>query len=70
MHFKNTQDFLRHKHCVGFIVDPYKILQFCSVTQLHPTLCDSMDSGMPGFPVHHQLPGLAQIHVTQPSDLV
>ena len=55
MHFKNTQDFLRHKHCVGFIVDPYKILQFCSVTQLHPTLCDSMDSGMPGFPVHHQL---------------
>ena len=70
MHFKNTQDFLRHKHCVGFIVDPYKILQFCSVTQLHPTICDSMDSGMPGFPVHHQLPGLAQIHVTQPSDVI
>ena len=38
-----------------------------------PTLCDSMDCSMLGFPVHHQLPELAQTHVhwvgdaTQPS---
>ena len=34
-----------------------------SVTQLCPTLCDTMDCSMPGFPIHHQLPELAQTHV-------
>ena len=33
-----------------------------SVTQLCPTLCDPMDWSTPGFPVHHQLPELAQTH--------
>ena len=36
-----------------------------SVTQSCPTLCDPMDFTMPGFPVHHQLPELAQTHVHQ-----
>ena len=27
-----------------------------------PTLCNLMDCNMPGFPVHHQLPELAQPH--------
>ena len=31
-------------------------------------LCDSMDSSMPGFPVHHQLPELTQTHVHWISD--
>ena len=35
----------------------------CSLTQSCPTLCDSMDCSMPGFPVLHQLPKLAQTHV-------
>ena len=39
----------------------YKVL-FSSVTQLCPTLCDPMDCSTPGFPVHHQLPELAQTH--------
>ena len=30
------------------------------VTQLCPTLCNSMDCSTPGFPVHHQLPGFTQ----------
>ena len=34
----------------------------CSVAQLGPTLCNSTDCSMPGFPVHH-LPELAQTHV-------
>ena len=34
-----------------------------SVPQWCPTLCDPMDCTMPGFPVHHQLPELAQTHV-------
>ena len=39
--------------CVG--------IQLSSVAQLYPTVCDPMDCSMPGFPVHHQLPELAQI---------
>ena len=30
-------------------------VQFNSVTQSCPTLCDPMDCSTPGFPVHHQL---------------
>ena len=30
-------------------------VQFSSVTQSCPTLCDPMNCSMPGFPVHHQL---------------
>ena len=36
---------------------------FSSVAQLCPTLCNPVDCSMPGFPVHHQLPELAQTHV-------
>ena len=37
-------------------------VQFYSVAQLCPTLCDPMNRGMPGFPVHHQLLESTQIH--------
>ena len=33
-------------------------IQFSSVVQSCPTLCDPMDRSMPGFPVHHQLRSL------------
>ena len=38
-------------------------IQFSSVTQSCPTLCDPMDCSMPGLPVHHQLPEFTQTHV-------
>ena len=38
-------------------------VQFSSVTQLSPTLCDPMDLSMPGFLVHHQHLELAQTRV-------
>ena len=41
----------------------YPFIQFSSVTQSCPTLCNLMDYSMPGFPVHHQLPKPTQIHV-------
>ena len=47
-----------------------------SVAQSCPTPCNPMDCSMPGFPVHHQLPELAQTHVhwigdaIQPSHLL
>ena len=37
--------------------------QFSSVAQSCPTLCHPEDCSTPGFPVHHQLPELAQTHV-------
>ena len=45
-------------------------LQFSLVTQLCPTLWDPMNSSPPGFPVHHQLPELAQTHVRRVSDAI
>ena len=33
-------------------------------------LCDPMDCSTPGFPVHHQLPELAQTHVHQVGDAI
>ena len=35
-------------------------VQFSSVTQSCLSFCDPMDCSTPGFPVHHQLPELAQ----------
>ena len=40
------------------------------VTQSCPTLCDPMDCSMPGLPVHHGLPELAQTHVHWVSDAI
>ena len=43
---------------------------FSSVAQSCPTLCDPMGCSMPGIPVHHQLPELAQTHVHQVNDAI
>ena len=37
-------------------------VQFSSVTQSYPVLCDSMNRSTPGLPVHHQLPEFTQTH--------
>ena len=38
-------------------------VQFSSVTQSCPVLCNPMDCSTPGFPALHHLPELAQTHV-------
>ena len=43
---------------------------FSSVAQLCPTFCDPTDCSTPGFPVHHQLPELAQTHVHHIGDAI
>ena len=48
----------------------FKSVQLSSVTQLCPILCDPMGCSMPGFPVHHQLPELAQTHVHWVTDVI
>ena len=46
-------------------------IQFSSVAQLCPTLCDPMNCSMPGLPVHHQLPAeFTQIHVHRVDDAI
>ena len=35
-------------------------VQFSSITQSCPTLCDPMNRSTPGLPVHHQLPEFTQ----------
>ena len=48
----------------------FHLVQFSSVAQSCLTLWDSMDCSMPGFPVHNQLPELAQTHVHWVSDAI
>ena len=45
-------------------------VQFSSVAQPCPTLCDPMNCSTPGLPVHHQLPEFTQTHVPQVSDAI
>ena len=45
-------------------------LEFSAVAQSCQTLYNSMDCSMPGFPVHHQLPALAQTHVHRVGDAI
>ena len=46
------------------------LVQFSSVAQSCPTLCDPMDCSMPGLPVHHQPPELTQTHVYRAGDAI
>ena len=45
-------------------------LQFSSVAQSCPTLCDPMNRSMPGLPVHHQLLRFTQTHVHRVTDAI
>ena len=45
-------------------------VQFSSVAQSCPTLCDSMNRTRPGLPVHHQLPEFTQTHVHRVGDAI
>ena len=45
-------------------------IQFSSVTQLCPTLCDPMNHSTPGLPVHHQLQEFTQTHIHRVGDAI
>ena len=45
-------------------------VQFSSVSQSCPTLCDPMNRTTPGLPVHHQLSEFTQTHVHRVSDAI
>ena len=48
----------------------YKDIQFSSIAQSSPTLCDPMNCSTPSFPVHHHLPEFTQIHVHRVRDAI
>ena len=45
-------------------------IQFSSVAQSCPTLCNPMNCSTPGLPVHHQLPEFTQTHVHWVGDVI
>ena len=59
--------------CWVFCISPGFIsssIQFTSVAQSCPTLCDPMDYSTPGLPVHHQLLEFTQAHVHWVGDAI
>ena len=48
----------------------FSSVQFSSVAQSCPTLCDLMNRSMPGLPDHHQLPEFTQTHVHLVADAI
>ena len=48
----------------------FSSVQFSSVAQSCPTLCDPMNRSTPGLPVHHHLPEFTQTHVHRVSDAI
>ena len=57
----NTHLWLKKKTKTSF--SKVVSVQFSSVSQLCPTLCDPVNHSTPGLPVHHQLPESTQTHV-------
>ena len=45
-------------------------IQFSSVAQSCPTLCDPMNRSTPGLPVHHRLPEFTQTHIHRVGDAI
>ena len=46
------------------------MIQFSSVTQSCPILCNPMNRSTPGLPVHHQLPEFTQTHIHRVNDAI
>ena len=70
--YPSLQYILEHFHYPKKKPTPlyFSSVQFSSVTQSHPTLCNPMDCSTPGFPVLQQLPELAPTHVHRVSDAI
>ena len=58
------------KKCSNYCTIALISVQFSSVAQSRPTLCDPMNRSTPGLPVHHHLPEFTQTHVHRVSDAI
>ena len=63
---------MRHQSISGhaFFTLSWILIQFSSVAQLCPTLCNPRNHSTPGLPVHHQLPEFTQTHVHWVGDAI
>ena len=52
------------------ILSSHWVVQFSSVAQSCPTLCDPVNRSTPGLPVHHQLPEFTQTQVHRVGDAI
>ena len=81
--FNETHDYCIGLVCLWFITSLHNLLvyllyfisfeysvQFSSVAQSCPTLCNPMICRTPGLPVHHQLPEFTQTHIHRVSDTI
>ena len=57
----------KHGQCMKY---SFSSVQFSSVAQSCPTLCDPMNRSSPGLPVHYQLPEFTQTHIHRVSDAI
>ena len=53
-----------------FLKEACTLVQFSSVTQSCPALCNPMNCSTPGLPVHHQLPESTQTHAHWVGDAI
>ena len=54
----------------NLILETLSSVQFSSIAQSCPTLCDPMNCSTLGLPVHHQFPEFTQIHAHRVGDAI
>ena len=54
----------------GYSETPFSSVQFSSIAQSCPPLCNPTNRATPGLPVHHQLPEFTQTYVHQVGDAI
>ena len=62
--FTHTHTHALSEEVWGYLLISVQFIQSC------PTVCDPMNCSTPGFPIHHQLPKLAQTHVHWVGDAI
>ena len=68
--YKRDRESFWHRHQKGDRECHPARVQFSSVTQSCPTLCDPINCNTPGLRVHHQLPEYTQTHIHLVGDAI
>ena len=68
--FSKLWIFPRGSQKISCFLQLFSSVQFSSVAQSCPTLCDPMNHSTPGLLVHHQLPEFTQTHILRVSDAI
>ena len=69
-HTSNVVKFAKPRFQVTSSLLQFSSVQFSSVAQSCPTLCDPMNCSTPGLPVYHQLPEFTQTRVHRVGDAI